>query len=83
MLQTLGVNAVGMATVPEVIVANQMGIRVGAICSITNLAAGLSHEKLNHEEVQVEASKMGEDLHRLLHIAIPAVALAQRGGPSI
>lgn len=80
MLQTLGVNAVGMSTVPEVVVANQMGIKVGAIACITNLAAGLSHEKLSHEEVEKEAAKIAEDLNKLLQVAIPAVALAQKGG---
>lgn len=76
MMQTLGVNAVGMSTVPEVIVANQMGIKVGAIATITNLAAGLSHDKLSHEDVEREAGKILTDLSNLLQIAIPAVALA-------
>lgn len=80
MLQTLGVNAVGMSTVPEAIVAHQMGIKVGAIATITNLAAGLSHENLSHDDVQKEAEKIVEDLSRLLQVAIPAIALAQKGG---
>jgi purine-nucleoside phosphorylase len=51
MLERFGVDAVGMSTVPEVIMARAIGMRVAAISCITNKAAGLSHEKLNHEEV--------------------------------
>lgn len=51
MLERLGVDAVGMSTVPEVIVARALGMRVAAVSCITNKAAGLSLEKLNHAEV--------------------------------
>jgi len=51
MLRALGADAVGMSTVPEVIVANQMGIRVVGVSCISNLAAGISADKLNHQEV--------------------------------
>jgi purine-nucleoside phosphorylase len=47
----LGADAVGMSTVPEAIVARQCGIKVAAISCITNLAAGISKEKLSHAEV--------------------------------
>jgi purine-nucleoside phosphorylase len=47
----LGADAVGMSTVPEAIVARQYGLRVAAVSCITNLAAGISPEKLSHAEV--------------------------------
>lgn len=51
MLGMLGTDAVGMSTVPEVIVARVLGMRVAALSLITNVAAGLSGQTLNHEEV--------------------------------
>lgn len=51
MLGMLGADAVGMSTVPEVIVARVLGMRVAALSLITNVAAGLSGQTLNHEEV--------------------------------
>jgi purine-nucleoside phosphorylase len=47
----LGADAVGMSTVPEVIAARQIGLRVAALSCITNLAAGASKENLSHEDV--------------------------------
>lgn len=56
----MGADAVGMSTVPEVIVANHEGIRVLGISCITNMAAGILDQPLNHEEV-VETSLMVKD----------------------
>ncbi len=56
MLERMGVDAVGMSTVPEVIVARAIGMRVAAVSCITNKAAGMALQMLNHEEV-VETGK--------------------------
>lgn len=57
----LGADAVGMSTVPEVLVARQCGLRVAAISCITNLAAGRGREPLSHQEV-LAAGKQVEKL---------------------
>jgi purine-nucleoside phosphorylase len=54
----LGADAVGMSTVPEAIAARQCGLNVAAISCITNLAAGLSKEKLSHAEVLETAERV-------------------------
>ncbi|HUE95098.1 MAG TPA: purine-nucleoside phosphorylase [Longimicrobiaceae bacterium] len=71
MLRTLGADAVGMSTVPEVIVARALGLRVLGLSCITNLAAGLGQAKLGHEEVLEVGRAAGERLARLLRHFIP------------
>lgn len=66
MLRTLGADAVGMSTVPEVIVANQMGIRVSGVSCITNMAAGISPVKLTHQEVMETAERVKEQFMALI-----------------
>ena len=66
MLRTLGADAVGMSTVPEVIVAAHMGVKVAGISCITNLAAGLSKQKLSHTEVSETADRVKDVFSRLL-----------------
>ncbi len=58
-LKMIGSSAVGMSTVPETIVANHMGLKVVGISCITNLAAGISPQKLTHSEV-TETAKLVE-----------------------
>jgi purine-nucleoside phosphorylase len=66
MLQRLGIQAVGMSTVPEVIALRHMKVRVGALSCITNLAAGISKTELNHKEVEATARAKREELVKLL-----------------
>ncbi len=66
MLRTLGADAVGMSTVPEVIVAAHMGVKVAGISCITNLAAGIGTEKLSHAEVSETANRVKDVFARLL-----------------
>jgi purine-nucleoside phosphorylase len=47
----LGADAVGMSTVPEAMLANAVGIKVAAVSCISNLAAGMGHERLTHQDV--------------------------------
>jgi purine-nucleoside phosphorylase len=72
-LRAIGADVVGMSTVPEVIVANHMGMRVLAISCVTNMAAGILPQKLSQEEV-IEAGGMVRDtLVRFLKGLLPAL----------
>jgi purine-nucleoside phosphorylase len=66
MLATLGADAVGMSTVPEVIVARAMGMRVAGISCITNLASGISPHPLSHAEVLETTTMVGERFEALV-----------------
>lgn len=66
MLKKIGSDAVGMSTVPEVITANYLGMKVLGISCITNYAAGISPHKLSHEEVTQVANKVKNEFAMLI-----------------
>lgn len=70
--KTLGADAVGMSTVPEVIVAAHSGLKVLGISAITNFAAGFQSE-LNHEEVVAVTQQIKEDFKRLVKDILAAL----------
>ena len=73
-IRTLGADAVGMSTVPEVILARFFGLKVAAVSTITNMAAGLSDEAISHEHTKAMAPRGAEKLERVLrrYLATPA-----------
>jgi xanthosine phosphorylase len=64
--RVLGADAVGMSTVPEVILARHAGLRVAAVSAITNLAEGMGGEELSHEQTLRNAEVAARDLVRLV-----------------
>ena len=75
-LRLLGADAVGMSTVPEVIVAAQQRVPCCGISSITNAAAGISQDALSHEDVMEVAKRAEGTFARLLCAFIPRAAAA-------
>ena len=71
MLRILGADAVGMSTVPEAIVARQMGMGVLGISCITNMAAGVVGEPINHQEVMETGERVRDTFKELLRRVIP------------
>ncbi|WP_368413269.1 purine-nucleoside phosphorylase [Dongia sp.] len=65
-LRVLGIDAVGMSTVPDVILARYFSMKVLAVSAITNMGAGMSDEQLSHEHTIAQMSVAAEKLTRLL-----------------
>lgn len=72
-LRTIGADLVGMSTVPEVLAARHMGIKVLAISCVTNMAAGIVDQPINHEEVLVTGQKVRGMFESLLRAVLPRI----------
>jgi purine-nucleoside phosphorylase len=73
MLRTLGADTVGMSTVPEVLAARHMGIRCLALSCVTNMAAGVTPEPIDHERVLEVGARAAGTLTSLLRELIPTL----------
>ena len=75
MARVLGADAVGMSTVPEVIVARHCGIRVLGVSCITNMAAGILDQPLNHEEVMETGARVKARFSALVKASVGEMKL--------
>lgn len=73
-LKAIGADLVGMSTVPEVIVAHHMGIRVLGISCVTNMAAGVINREIDHSEVMQTGERVKSQFVTLLRAVIPRAA---------
>ena len=73
MAKIMGGDAVGMSTVPEVIVANHSGIKTVGISCLTNMAAGILDQPLNHEEVIETSARVKNDFIKLMNRVIEII----------
>jgi len=73
-IKILGGDAVGMSTVPEVILARFLGLKVAAISTITNMAAGMSDEQISHEHTKAMAPLGAAKLERILRAYLRGLA---------
>lgn len=74
-LRTLGADAVGMSTVPEVILGRFLGLRCAAVSVMTNMAAGLGNEDISHDHTKQMAPIGAAKLAKLLHTYLRALAM--------
>lgn len=70
MIRILGGDVVGMSTIPEVIIANHIGLKVCGISCVTNMGAGIVNQTLKHEDIKEEALKVMDNFTNLLNSAI-------------
>lgn len=75
-IRGMGADAVGMSTVPEVILARFLGLRVAAVSVITNMAAGLSDEAISHEHTKAMAPIGAAKLERVLRAMLRGLGAA-------
>ena len=74
--RTLGADAVGMSTVPETILARHAGLKVVALSLMTNYAAGMSRDKLGHEQTMAVAREAAGTVGRLLRAFLEGYGLS-------
>ena len=74
MLQALGADAVGMSTVPEIILGRFFGLRCAAVSMATNMGAGLSDEHLTHEHTKSIAPIGADKLRKVIAQLLPTFA---------
>jgi purine-nucleoside phosphorylase len=72
-LRIIGADLVGMSTVPEAIALNHMGAEVVAFSCVTNMAAGVTNAKINHEEVLETGRQVRDQFVRLIRSILPGV----------
>ncbi|HXW89746.1 MAG TPA: purine-nucleoside phosphorylase [Terriglobales bacterium] len=73
-LRTIGADLVGMSTIVEVIAARQMGIKVLAVSCVTNMAAGILDQPLDHREVLATTARVQADFVALVGAVLPEIA---------
>jgi purine-nucleoside phosphorylase len=78
-LRAIGADLVGMSTAPETIAANHSGMKVLGVSCVTNRAAGVTEQKLDHREVLEVGERMKGTLSELLQRLIPGVMAEARG----